>query len=166
MTLPWSCSLLCCRWYRSLCPRRDAWSWQFGPVGISPQMRVTPYLLRMKWNGYPLHWREKMGWGYLIPASGHTPQEGSENCRCFSYTLMLVHLYNVHVCICTYMYMYVYVYTMYMYVYVYTMYMYVYVCICINDVYVCICIYNGYVSTYMYMYVYVHTCTCMFNSRT
>lgn len=41
-------------------------NWQKGPVKITAQTKVTPYLLRMKWKGHPLHHHHKLGWGYII----------------------------------------------------------------------------------------------------
>ncbi|KFZ66852.1 DNA polymerase subunit gamma-1, partial [Podiceps cristatus] len=37
------------------------------PGLISLQMRVTPKLMRLAWDGFPLHYSEKHGWGYLVP---------------------------------------------------------------------------------------------------
>jgi hypothetical protein len=41
--------------------------WKPGPHLISTKMRVVPKLLRLTWLGYPLHYDEKHGWGYLVP---------------------------------------------------------------------------------------------------
>ncbi len=60
------------RWYRSLCMKRNNPDWRPGPVNITAQTRVTPYLLRMKWKGHPLHHHAKLGWGYII--SPHLPE--------------------------------------------------------------------------------------------
>lgn len=30
-------------------------------------MRVTPKLMAMTWDGFPLHYSERHGWGYLVP---------------------------------------------------------------------------------------------------
>ncbi|KAM3828307.1 DNA polymerase subunit gamma-1 isoform 1-T1 [Vipera latastei] len=54
-------------WYRNLCPRLSDPSWAPGPSLISLQMRVTPKLMRLTWDGFPLHYSEKHGWGYLVP---------------------------------------------------------------------------------------------------
>ncbi|XP_070541785.1 DNA polymerase subunit gamma-1-like [Ptychodera flava] len=55
-------------WYRELCPKsRDNPEWRPGPSLISSQIRVTPKLLRLTWDGYPLHYDAKHGWGYLVP---------------------------------------------------------------------------------------------------
>uniref|UniRef100_A0A8B9P2Z5 DNA polymerase subunit gamma-1 n=1 Tax=Apteryx owenii TaxID=8824 RepID=A0A8B9P2Z5_APTOW len=54
-------------WYRKLCPRLEDADWVPGPSLISLQMRVTPKLMRLAWDGFPLHYSEKHGWGYLVP---------------------------------------------------------------------------------------------------
>ncbi|KAM4892978.1 DNA polymerase subunit gamma-1 [Sylvia borin] len=54
-------------WYRKLCPRLEEEGWVPGPSLISLQMRVTPKLMRLAWDGFPLHYSEKHGWGYLVP---------------------------------------------------------------------------------------------------
>ncbi|XP_054169229.1 DNA polymerase subunit gamma-1-like [Oppia nitens] len=41
--------------------------WESGPYKISTQMRSVPKLMRLLWNGYPLHFDEKHGWGYITP---------------------------------------------------------------------------------------------------
>ncbi|KAM9183787.1 DNA polymerase subunit gamma-1 isoform 3-T3 [Dugong dugon] len=54
-------------WYRKLCPRLDDLEWTPGPSLISLQMRVTPKLMALTWDGFPLHYSERHGWGYLVP---------------------------------------------------------------------------------------------------
>ncbi len=61
-------------WYRELCmkPSKDnnndeEVSWKPGPQLISTKMRIVPKLLRLTWLGYPLHYDDKYGWGYLVP---------------------------------------------------------------------------------------------------
>lgn len=57
-------------WYRELCykpgeiPERE---WEPGPNRVSSQMRCVPKLMRLTWDGYPLHYDKKHGWGYLVP---------------------------------------------------------------------------------------------------
>jgi len=46
--------------------RKDSKNYRYGPVNISASMRVAPYLLQMKWNGHPLHYHSRLGWGYII----------------------------------------------------------------------------------------------------
>ncbi|XP_076462346.1 DNA polymerase subunit gamma-1-like [Babylonia areolata] len=55
-------------WYRELCPRQNEDDWYPGPSNISTQCRVTPKLMRLTWDGYPLHYDAAFGWGYLVPA--------------------------------------------------------------------------------------------------
>ncbi|XP_061629170.1 DNA polymerase subunit gamma-1 isoform X3 [Phyllopteryx taeniolatus] len=55
------------RWYRKLCEKMSADSWSPGTSLISLQMRVTPKLMGLTWDGFPLHYTEKHGWGYLVP---------------------------------------------------------------------------------------------------
>lgn len=38
-----------------------------GPHLISTSMRITPKLLNLTWEGYPLHYFQGKGWGFLIP---------------------------------------------------------------------------------------------------
>ncbi|NXA33192.1 DPOG1 polymerase, partial [Eudromia elegans] len=63
-------------WYRRLCPRLEDAEWVPGPSLISLQMRVTPKLMRLAWDGFPLHFSEKHGWGYLVPGrQDNVPRE-------------------------------------------------------------------------------------------
>ncbi|KAK7109098.1 DNA polymerase subunit gamma-1-like isoform X2 [Littorina saxatilis] len=55
-------------WYRELCPRLHEDDWYPGPSNISTQCRVTPKLMRLTWDGYPLHFDSAFGWGYLVPS--------------------------------------------------------------------------------------------------
>lgn len=54
-------------WYRKLCPRMDSEAWERGSVLVSAQCRVGPSLLRMTWDGFPLYYHRRHGWGYLVP---------------------------------------------------------------------------------------------------
>ncbi|KAL5004061.1 hypothetical protein ScPMuIL_017517 [Solemya velum] len=62
------------QWYRDLCPKINAEDWSPGPSLVSPQLRVTPKLLRLTWDGFPVHYSDKHGWGYVVPGR----QEGWE----------------------------------------------------------------------------------------
>ena len=55
------------RWYRCLCPKLKDEDWEPGPAKISPQTRITPKLMRLIWDGFPVHYDETHGWGYLVP---------------------------------------------------------------------------------------------------
>ncbi|XP_066558010.1 DNA polymerase subunit gamma-1 isoform X2 [Amia ocellicauda] len=54
-------------WYRKLCLKMSDAEWSPGPSLISLQMRVTPKLMGLTWDGFPLHYSERHGWGYLVP---------------------------------------------------------------------------------------------------
>ncbi|KAG7522282.1 DNA polymerase subunit gamma-1 [Solea senegalensis] len=55
-------------WYRKLCEKMsEEESWSPGASLISLQMRLTPKLMGLTWDGFPLHYSEKHGWGYLVP---------------------------------------------------------------------------------------------------
>ncbi|XP_057693196.1 DNA polymerase subunit gamma-1 isoform X2 [Corythoichthys intestinalis] len=54
-------------WYRKLCEKMSADCWSPGASLISLQMRLTPKLMGLTWDGFPLHYTEKHGWGYLVP---------------------------------------------------------------------------------------------------
>lgn len=54
-------------WYRELCPRMSDPDWCPGPSLLSTQTRVTPLLLRLTWDGFPLYHSPQLGWGYLVP---------------------------------------------------------------------------------------------------
>ncbi|XP_011605608.2 DNA polymerase subunit gamma-1 isoform X1 [Takifugu rubripes] len=64
-------------WYRKLCEKTSVDSWSPGASLISLQMRVTPKLMGLTWDGFPLHYTEKHGWGYLVPGrrDNLVPQE-------------------------------------------------------------------------------------------
>ncbi|KAH9520139.1 hypothetical protein Btru_060114 [Bulinus truncatus] len=54
-------------WYKELCPRPKDDEFFPGPSLVSTQCRVIPKLLRLTWKGYPVHYDETHGWGYLMP---------------------------------------------------------------------------------------------------
>ncbi|XP_029008599.1 DNA polymerase subunit gamma-1 [Betta splendens] len=55
-------------WYRKLCEKMsEEDSWSPGANLISLQMRLTPKLMGLTWDGFPLHYTDKHGWGYLVP---------------------------------------------------------------------------------------------------
>ncbi|KAF4529006.1 hypothetical protein B566_EDAN017435 [Ephemera danica] len=61
-------------WYRKLCSQYDKHknddeddSWVPGPTLINSSLFIVPKLLRLTWEGYPLHKTTKHGWGLLIP---------------------------------------------------------------------------------------------------
>ncbi|CAL1528194.1 unnamed protein product, partial [Lymnaea stagnalis] len=63
-------------WYKDLCPRPTDEDFYPGPSCISTQCRVAAKLMRLTWEGFPVHYDEKYGWGYLVPhAEELTPDE-------------------------------------------------------------------------------------------
>ncbi|XP_061077488.1 DNA polymerase subunit gamma-1 [Conger conger] len=62
-------------WYRKLCLKMSEEAWSPGPGLISLQMRVTPKLMGLSWDGFPLHYTEQHGWGYLVPGRRDNLQE-------------------------------------------------------------------------------------------
>uniref|UniRef100_A0A3P9MMK1 DNA polymerase subunit gamma-1 n=1 Tax=Oryzias latipes TaxID=8090 RepID=A0A3P9MMK1_ORYLA len=67
-------------WYRKLCEKmsqEDGWS--PGASLISLQMRLTPKLMGLMWDGFPLHYTEKHGWGYLVPGRKDNLSPAGEN---------------------------------------------------------------------------------------
>ncbi|XP_058830166.1 DNA polymerase subunit gamma-1, mitochondrial [Topomyia yanbarensis] len=54
-------------WYRNLCSKPTADDWSPGPTNIGTGMQIAPKLLRLCWEGYPLHFIRGQGWGFLVP---------------------------------------------------------------------------------------------------
>ncbi|XP_068169583.1 DNA polymerase subunit gamma-1 [Antennarius striatus] len=67
-------------WYRKLCEKMsEEGSWTPGASLISLQMRMTPKLMGLTWDGFPLHFSEKHGWGYLVPGRKDNLESQEEN---------------------------------------------------------------------------------------
>ncbi|KAM7002763.1 DNA polymerase subunit gamma-1 [Tautogolabrus adspersus] len=67
-------------WYRKLCEKMsEDDSWSPGASLISLQMRLTPKLMGLTWDGYPLHYTVKHGWGYLVPGRRDNLESEDEN---------------------------------------------------------------------------------------
>ncbi|CAK1542741.1 unnamed protein product [Leptosia nina] len=57
-------------WYRKLCTKPGKGpDWTPGANNITTSMQITPKLLRLSWEGYPLHYIQGEGWGFLVPYS-------------------------------------------------------------------------------------------------
>ncbi|XP_021694828.1 DNA polymerase subunit gamma-1, mitochondrial [Aedes aegypti] len=54
-------------WYRNLCSKPTEDEWSPGPTNIGTGMQIAPKLLRLCWEGYPLHFIRGQGWGFLVP---------------------------------------------------------------------------------------------------
>ena len=64
-------------WYRKLCTREASVDdWIPGAQLISTSMRITPKLLSLTWEGYPLHFVAGLGWGFLVPFNSEKSPEG------------------------------------------------------------------------------------------
>ncbi|CAG8671440.1 8748_t:CDS:2, partial [Cetraspora pellucida] len=50
-------------WYRNIYNSRTE------SLKITPRNRISPFLLRLKWQGYPLFYSKKYGWMYRVPKS-------------------------------------------------------------------------------------------------
>ena len=59
--------MVCCRWYSELHPKWNDPDWKPGASLITTAKRVTPKLLKLTWDGYPLYYDSKHGWGYIVP---------------------------------------------------------------------------------------------------
>ena len=57
------------RWYGGLFLKTTDECWEPGPVSLSFGKRLTSKLLKLKWDGYPLYYHEKHGWGYVVPGA-------------------------------------------------------------------------------------------------
>lgn len=56
--------------YRKLCVKPGSTvDWVPGPHLVSTSMKITPKLLSLTWEGYPLHHIKDKGWGFLVPYS-------------------------------------------------------------------------------------------------
>ena len=56
----------CCivgRWFAELCETSSPTE----PTKLTLQRRVAPKLLRLIWDGFPLHYDDTHGWGFLVP---------------------------------------------------------------------------------------------------
>nr|CAH7752987.1 unnamed protein product [Callosobruchus chinensis] len=63
-------------WYRKLCTKPNSSpQWIPGPHLISTSMQITPKLLSLTWEGYPLHYIRDFGWGFLVPFSDDSEVE-------------------------------------------------------------------------------------------
>ncbi|KAI1632837.1 DNA polymerase gamma [Biscogniauxia mediterranea] len=64
------------KWYKDLFPKRDA------PMNLTIRTRITPLLLRLAWDGYPLHWSDNYGWVFRVPLSDAEKYSETQLVRC------------------------------------------------------------------------------------
>lgn len=57
------------QWYRELYDSKSQ------RVKVTQRSRVTPYLLKLAWRGFPLYHTKSMGWTYVVPRSQKPPDE-------------------------------------------------------------------------------------------
>ncbi|KCV68887.1 hypothetical protein H696_04304 [Fonticula alba] len=48
-------------WFRELCPSSEP------EPRVTTRTRITPYLLKLQWQGFPLHYVPDQGWGFIVP---------------------------------------------------------------------------------------------------
>ncbi|XP_048481376.1 DNA polymerase subunit gamma-1, mitochondrial [Plutella xylostella] len=56
-------------WYRKLCTKPGKAN------NVTTSMQITPSLLRLSWEGYPLHYLADEGWGFLVPSSHYQDED-------------------------------------------------------------------------------------------
>ncbi|CAL8082422.1 unnamed protein product [Calicophoron daubneyi] len=61
------------KWYRDLIPKPVKDNLDVGPALLTAQMRIAPKLLRLCWQGLPLHYDQELKWGVLIPGRAPRP---------------------------------------------------------------------------------------------
>ncbi|XP_013395097.1 DNA polymerase subunit gamma-1 isoform X2 [Lingula anatina] len=54
-------------WFKKFCPKLGEVPWSYGPTLITMRKNDTPKLMRMTWKGFPVHFDDNLGWGYLVP---------------------------------------------------------------------------------------------------
>ncbi|KAJ2710896.1 DNA-directed DNA polymerase gamma mip1, partial [Coemansia sp. Cherry 401B] len=51
------------KWYR------DLWDAKRGRIHVTVRSRVAPYLLKLRWRGFPLYYSAAHGWTFRVPAA-------------------------------------------------------------------------------------------------
>ncbi|KAI0393918.1 DNA polymerase gamma [Xylariaceae sp. FL0594] len=64
------------KWYKDLFPKTDS------PMNLSVRTRIAPLLLRLAWDGYPLHWTDKYGWTFRVPREDVAKYSNTQLVRC------------------------------------------------------------------------------------
>ncbi|KAI1354635.1 DNA polymerase gamma [Xylaria sp. FL0043] len=64
------------RWYKDLFQKND------GPINLTVRTRIAPLLLRLAWDGYPLHWSDKYGWTFRVPLEDAPKYSSTQLVRC------------------------------------------------------------------------------------
>lgn len=64
------------RWYKGLFKKVSE------PMSLTVRTRVAPLLLRLAWDGYPLHWSDKYGWTFRVPLEDASKYSSTQLVRC------------------------------------------------------------------------------------
>ncbi|KAI1360520.1 DNA polymerase gamma [Xylaria arbuscula] len=64
------------QWYKDLFQKNDA------PINLTVRTRIAPLLLRLAWDGYPLHWSDKYGWTFRVPLEDAAKYSSTQLVRC------------------------------------------------------------------------------------
>ncbi|KAI0476849.1 DNA polymerase gamma [Xylaria cf. heliscus] len=64
------------QWYRGLFQKSD------GPMNLTVRTRIAPLLLRLSWDGYPLHWSDKYGWTFRVPLEDASKYSSTQLVQC------------------------------------------------------------------------------------
>ncbi|XP_066950495.1 DNA polymerase subunit gamma-1 isoform X1 [Macrobrachium rosenbergii] len=54
-------------WYRKLCAQTGERGGTPEPENMSTSLQIVPKILKLTWEGFPLHYERRYGWGYLKP---------------------------------------------------------------------------------------------------
>ncbi|KAI5928496.1 DNA polymerase gamma [Camillea tinctor] len=64
------------KWYKDLFLKANS------EINLTIRTRVTPLLLRLAWDGYPLHWSDQYGWVFRVPLSDQGKYKETQLVRC------------------------------------------------------------------------------------
>ncbi|KAG1714849.1 DNA polymerase subunit gamma-1 [Nymphon striatum] len=85
------------RWYADMCtkPIDEDDEYVPGPHLISLQQRTVPKLMRLTWDGFPLHYDKTHGWGYLVPGRSLKMNDVPEEYAAFPVKQMAKHFCKI-----------------------------------------------------------------------
>ncbi|KAL9618061.1 MAG: hypothetical protein Q9160_007190 [Pyrenula sp. 1 TL-2023] len=64
------------QWYKDLFPTSTS------DINLSVRTRITPLLVKLAWDGYPLVWSDKFGWTWRVPKDESKKYENASVVRC------------------------------------------------------------------------------------
>lgn len=53
-------------WYRKLCRKPNSEDWTPGPYSLHTTLTISPKILNLTYENYPLHFIKELGWGILV----------------------------------------------------------------------------------------------------